>query len=260
MDIKHCGDCDKDIKTSNWAKHTKSNKHQRNAGLMEEKKYVCSEADCDYEGPSRSALYSHKKRVHGDGADAVTYYQYCEVCELPLQSASAAKAHRASKKHHDKVVDTRPDLCHKSIAGRVIPQLAQKVVVEKVSVHRRIKRYQVGGGKELEYTQYMSEDFYLDFDESEYDIIINSLVAFVNKKTLNLETEMEFQSNVDEHSEGKLDDDAKIVFIRRMANAIHSLLNPEDALEPGDLEDQDEDEEDEEDEEEEEEDEEPGGD
>lgn len=226
---KHCKFCKKDIKSSNWAKHTKTKKHMQNTGLVEKRKFPCPEDDCGYEGSSRSALYDHKKRVHRDGADEVTYYQLCKVCDLPLRSEAGATAHRLSHKHYDTIIKTRKDLTHKRIAGRVIPRLARKEIVKKVSKHKRARRYETGG-KEGIYKQYMSEDFYVDCDESEYDDIIVKLIKFSTKNGLNLETEMEFNDEASNFNNDKLNNDEKIKFIWRIANAINTLLNPEEEL------------------------------
>jgi hypothetical protein len=201
----------------------------QNTGLIEKRTFPCVEDECGYEGSSRSALYDHKKRVHGDGADEVTYYQLCKVCDLPLRSEAGATAHRLSHKHYDTIIKTRKDLTHKRIAGRVIPRLARKEIVKKVSKHKRARRYETGG-KEGMYKQYMSEDFYVDCDESDYDGIIVKLIKFSKGKGLDLETEMDFNDEASNFNNGKLNNDEKIKFIWRMANAIDALLNPKEEV------------------------------
>ncbi len=223
-DKKFCEVCGKEVASSNWAKHIKTKKHSSSTSSA--KVYRCPEG-CGYVGLSRQALYSHKQRLHTDGgSDEVVYYQYCEVCDVALQSEAAAHKHRSSKKHHRKIFETRPDLAHPTLAGRVMAKFHKMVVKEKLSTHVRGGHYKPR--KEPKYEDYMAEDFQANCkDEADYDVIIRRLVKFSGKKGWDLESEMDFETKWARYNCGEMDDDDKIGFVTKIACAMYELDHKE---------------------------------
>ena len=74
-----------------------------------------------------------------------------------------------------------------------------------------------------------------DFDPSDCDGIITSLIGFAKTKDLDLEDGMSFAQCEQDFNEEKSDDKEKEKFIWQMANAIDALLNKEEEEEEEDI-------------------------
>jgi len=82
--------------------------------------------------------------------------------------------------------------------------------------------------KELDYQLYLKDDIHTDFDLSDCDGIITSLIGFAKTKDLDLEDGMSFAQYEKDFNEDKSDDKEKEKFIWQMANPIDALLNKEE--------------------------------
>jgi hypothetical protein len=79
-----------------------------------------------------------------------------------------------------------------------------KVTVPKVTKHERSRRYAAKTDAEGDYKLYLEEDFYKTFDPSDYEGIIQKLVAFVTKPDFDLEGQMIFAERYEDYQDDKL--------------------------------------------------------
>jgi hypothetical protein len=119
------------------------------------------------------------------------------------------------------------------IKRKILPSLARKEIVGRKSVHERKARYKSKDGRggtersatdEYEYSQFLEEDFYLDYHESEFDAILDALLSFSAAHEFDLETEMPFDSFQSGFVNGELDKDETITFIHLIAKSISALV------------------------------------